>query len=369
MANGMSGTPNILGQLLGGAMSAASAIPTAVDRAQRQTALGEEDPALAVLRRRLAQQNAQTAMTMAQTQQGANPALAARQAQQALAQTQIGTNADLARQQVAMTQQARQQDMMGRRRDAALQGAGQLFNLLGTGLTTQEAGLRAASQDQALGSAPQFNQMLGGDTGLGGVGGMMSPLVGQVGDDDGFDFNLLNQEPGASSFDLGFLDNVTQGFSGQPADILGAGTMPQQQVQAGVDQFFQNQMTGVPTQGDLAAQRAEEALRQGLQGLRIPDVTGQMPAQVPSQVQVPGTVVPQFDMPAAPDMTQAQRTAPTQADVMAEPEVPQPRQLPQSVVSDPRNSALVRSYENAIASGDRATADAIYNILTLFEGF
>jgi hypothetical protein len=141
-------TANLIPQLVGGAASLASAIPTSQDKLMGRLAKGQEDPAVAALRRRLAQQNAATAQQIAASQQGVNPALANRSAQMGLAQSQIATNAELARSQMSSTQQARQSDPLGRRRDLGLQGAGQLLNVLGTGLSAQQAATPPETPDQ-----------------------------------------------------------------------------------------------------------------------------------------------------------------------------------------------------------------------------
>ena len=132
----------MLGQLVGLGASIAGTIPNKQDRLQRQIAMGRaEDPAVAALRRTLAAQNAATAMGVAASQQGVNPALAQRNAQSALAQQQIATNSELARAGMQGVMQARSSDPVGTKRSGLAQGLGMFANVLGTGMATQNAGM------------------------------------------------------------------------------------------------------------------------------------------------------------------------------------------------------------------------------------
>ena len=126
------GLINILGSVLGGRKA---------ERRDRRIAQGEETPEMRALRARLAGQNAQTAMQVAASQPGVNPALAQRNAQQALSQAQVSTNADLARLGVQQAESARGRADQSRQRriGAGVQGASSFANSLGAMLTTQGA--------------------------------------------------------------------------------------------------------------------------------------------------------------------------------------------------------------------------------------
>lgn len=156
-AGGAGAGLNVLGGIAG---LAGTLVPTAQGRQDRRITNGEEDPAIAALRRRLAAQNAQTAMSVAASQQGVNPALAQRNAQQALAQQQVQTNANLAQANVQSTQASRnatRQDQ-SRRMQAATAGVGTLLTGLGTSMGAQAAydasGQAPAEAAQGLAAPP-----------------------------------------------------------------------------------------------------------------------------------------------------------------------------------------------------------------------
>lgn len=108
MSNPYAGA-NIGLQLLStGATIAGAARRTDSDRLNRRISRGGQDPALTALRSQLASQNARTAMAVAASQQGVNPALAQRNAQMALAESQARTNAQFAQMGAQSALQARQ---------------------------------------------------------------------------------------------------------------------------------------------------------------------------------------------------------------------------------------------------------------------
>ena len=129
---GAAGIINLLGSALGGIRD---------EKRLKKQARGEETAAQRALRTRLAAQNEQSAMRVANSQPGVNPALANRQAQQALQGTQVQTNADLARQNLAQSQQAQTQlgELRRRRIGAAVQGASSMLNSLGASQSVMDA--------------------------------------------------------------------------------------------------------------------------------------------------------------------------------------------------------------------------------------
>ncbi len=130
--------------------------PTAQSRQDRRMSKGQEDPAIAALRKRLAEQNAQTAMSVAASQQGVNPALAQRNAQQALAQQQVRTNAQLAQANQQSTQEARgaTRGQQAQQVGGTLLGVAQGLNALGTGFSADAA--LDAQPDKAAVSLPEI---------------------------------------------------------------------------------------------------------------------------------------------------------------------------------------------------------------------
>jgi len=151
MATGNSGAGLGL-QIAGlGAGLAGQIAPTAQSRRDKSISQGQEDPAIAALRKRLAEQNAQTAMAVAASQQGVNPALAQRNAQQALAQQQVRTNAQLAQanQQSSLEARRATRGTQARQVGGALLGAAQGLNALGTGF----------SADAALSATPEEGEV------------------------------------------------------------------------------------------------------------------------------------------------------------------------------------------------------------------
>ena len=135
LAIGLQGAGALAGALTGGLAGRKD------ERFNRRLSRGAEDPAVAALRRRLAAQNAATAMSVAASQPGVNPALAQRNAQQALGAQQAQTNTMLAQENMQSARVARQaaQASRLRRMTAAGMGGAQFLNTLGTGFGVQEA--------------------------------------------------------------------------------------------------------------------------------------------------------------------------------------------------------------------------------------
>lgn len=142
----------------------ASGVQNSAQKRDKRIAGGAEDPAIAALRQRLAAQNAQSAMRVAASQQGVNPALAQRNAQQALGQQQVQTNSMLAQQNAASTLQSRQADRrtQGQRVQGTIMGLAQGLNTLGTSLSADQASQAAMGQGPVTDPAEKAKFMEGG---------------------------------------------------------------------------------------------------------------------------------------------------------------------------------------------------------------
>ena len=364
-------------QLIGGALSIAGTIPNEQDRLQRRIAMGGEDPALAAVRRTLAAQNAQTAMAVAASQQGVNPALASRNAQQALAQTQIQTNAEIARLGMGSAQQARSSDPKGQKIGAALQGVGQLANVFGTGMAAQNAGLangpQGAQMDKAgkfggdpamasLGSAlaspggGQFQTMpVGGET----AGALAAPGMGGVP-------TVQTQMPAGPDGQPVFDASAPSAAQGVPSAQFAPGAPPGSGV------------TALPTPTAPAAQGVPVP-QVNMTGVRLPQST-QVPAseaygQVTGEQPV-APVQPQFApptaQPAGGNLGPQSRGVPSLEG--GNPDVPEPQfrpsdALPPEITSNPMSAGLLQTYDELSAAGDEAGMQAVLNVLRSLQGF
>lgn len=320
--------------LAGLGLSLASAIPTKQDKMQRRIAMGGEDPAVAALRQRLAQQNMQTAMALQASQQGMNPALAARNAQQALSQTQVQTNAELARGGLQSAQQARATDAVGKRRDLGLQMGANFLNTAGTMLATQEAAAGLAPPQATPAVAPATQALSAGLN-----GGTPMP----VGPD------------GQPLFD----PNAPSAANGVPSAQLNPGG----QGGSGV--------TALPT-----PQATQAPVVPPVTGLQLPQANQAAPAsQILQEAAAPSAVAPAGAMtPGAPPQASgtvgpAQGAAPPPTDprTWATPQerTVQPRAaLPPEVVSDPKNQIFLDMYDDAVMRGDQEAAQSLLRMLT-----
>ena len=366
-------------QLIGGALSIAGTIPNEQDRLQRRIAMGGEDPALAAVRRTLAAQNAQTAMAVAASQQGVNPALASRNAQQALAQTQIQTNAEIARLGMGSAQQARSSDPKGQKIGAALQGVGQLANVFGTGMAAQNAGLANGPQGAQMDKAGKF----GGDPAMASLGSALA-------------------SPGGGQFQTMPVGGETAGALAAP----GMGGVPtvQTQMPAGPDGmplFDPNAPSaaqGVPSAqlqpggmggsgvSTLPAPAAPVQAAPAVPQVQIPSMEGiQMPSTAPvatqadvmSQMGAPGGAAqPQFApptaQPAGGNLGPQSRGVPSLEG--GNPDVPEPQfrpsdALPPELTSNPGFDGLLQAYDELAAVGDQAGMDAVVKTLRALQGF
>ena len=364
-------------QLIGGALSIAGTIPNEQDRLQRRIAMGGEDPALAAVRRTLAAQNAQTAMAVAASQQGVNPALASRNAQQALAQTQIQTNAEIARLGMGSAQQARSSDPKGQKIGAALQGVGQLANVFGTGMAAQNAGLANGPQGAQMDKVGKF----GGDPAMASLGSALaSPGGGQ--------FQTMpvgGETAGAlAAPGMGGVPTVqTQmpaGPDGQPVFDASAPSaaqgVPSAQFAPGVPPG--SGVTALPTPTAPAAQGVPVP-QVNMTGVRLPQST-QVPAseaygQVTGEQPV-APVQPQFApptaQPAGGNLGPQSRGVPSLEG--GNPDVPEPQfrpsdALPPELTSNPGFDGLLQAYDELAAVGDQAGMDAVVKTLRALQGF
>ena len=364
-------------QLIGGALSIAGTIPNEQDRLQRRIAMGGEDPALAAVRRTLAAQNAQTAMAVAASQQGVNPALASRNAQQALAQQQVQTNAEIARLGMGSAQQARSSDPKGQKIGAALQGVGQLANVFGTGMAAQNAGLANGPQGAQMDKVGKF----GGDPAMASLGSALaSPGGGQ--------FQTLpvgGETAGAlAAPGMGGVPTVqTQmpaGPDGQPVFDASAPSaaqgVPSAQFAPGAPPG--SGVTALPTPTAPAAQGVPVP-QVNMTGVRLPQST-QVPAseaygQVTGEQPV-APVQPQFApptaQPAGGNLGPQSRGVPSLEG--GNPDVPEPQfrpsdALPPELTSNPGFDGLLQTYDELAAVGDQAGMDAVVKTLRALQGF
>jgi hypothetical protein len=356
-------------QLIGAATSIAGAIPNKQDKLQRRIAMGGEDPAMAAVRRQLAAQNAQTAMAVANSQQGVNPALAQRNAQQALAQQQVQTNADIARMNAASAQQARQSDPMGRKIAGIAQGAGQLANVFGTALAAQNAGKEAGKPESAAGLASPVVKESG------------SALPAPVRADTAINNTLAR--PAMSPETSAAVDQVTQGYSGSPQDVLALPSPgplngnPQDMMDIAMDEA----RSGVA--GPAATDPSLEVFNLGAQ----PVSTSTASQFQPSGMTGTGMELDTSLMPGNRPMTSPRTWAyPEERPITAPagvPMEPMPQESPIQIstrpsdqlgfspefMSNQQNQGLLQTYDEAMSRGDTETARVLQNILSQLSGF
>jgi len=344
--------------------------------------MGGEDPAVAALRQRLAAQNAATAQAVAASQQGVNPALAQRNAQQALTQQQIATNSELARAGMASAGQARKTDAVGRRRDMGLQAGGALLNTFGTMMGVTEAGNTVPGADpagQALASPQLAQQALvsavapppmqtqtfpGGESGMALAAPSASPLQAQVpmGPDGQplFDPNAPSAAGGSPQGQL--QPGSPPPLGGNLGPQASYGAPPAQSPAPGVPPIAVPPITPTLPQPTIAAPASQV----------LSDAASARPAGVSPQGQLqpgagpatptPGAVGPQ---PGAVPPPSDPRTwaSPQERQLPAAPPVGASAALDPSITSNPQNAGLLQMYDEAVASGNTAAARALLNIL------
>ena len=360
----MAGEYQSVMNLAGLGLSLASAIPTKQDKMQRRIAMGGEDPAVAALRRRLAAQNAQTAMSVAASQQGVNPALAQRNAQQALAQQQVQTNAELARGAMSSALAARASDAVGRRRDLGLQMGANFLNTAGTMLATQEAaaGVDPAAKAMSAGLNGGMPTAAAPATSAGSTSGA---LVGS---------NYTAPAPVTFQEDLP-APQVPVGPDGQPLfdpdAPSAAGGPPSAQFAPGAPPG-----SGVESlPGGLTGPQVTAPQVPSLQ-TQLPVANQAMPASqvmadaaAPPVVAQPGQMRPGTGAGPSGTLGPAQGAAPPATDprTWATPQerAVQPRAaLPPEMVSNPGNSIFLDMYDDAVARGDDEAARSILTLMT-----
>jgi hypothetical protein len=358
--------------LLGGAVGLAGGLITSTQGKQdKSISGGQEDPALAAMRKRFAAQNAQTAMSVAASQQGVNPALAQRNAQQALGQQQVQTNAALAQGglQSTLASRAATRGQQHQQIAGTALGLGQGLVGMGTSMGAQKAyesagGLDAppsfdASTDPAFAAQ---SQALSPETG----GGLSAPPQG-----------MAALTPGAPP------------VSPAPAMAQGPSPMGQMQTQGG-----QPQVMGMPQPQAMATpQIQEQAVGQASPeaaafqatlptgGLNPPVPQGPAPA---GQMQMQGNS-PQVTAQSAPMQAQgapAAQTQQVQEQSVAQPgpaqAPPQAAPAPQEVAlsttqrvqmlspevrNDPMNSSIDQAAANAEARGNTEMAEILRRAL------
>lgn len=364
----MAGETNSFMQLAGLGLSLASAIPTKQDKMQRRIAMGGEDPAVAALRRRLAAQNAQTAMSVAASQQGVNPALAQRNAQQALAQQQIQTNAELARNSLSSAMAARASDPVGRRRDLGLQMGANFLNTAGTMLSAQQASAMAGAP-AAGGVTQAMSAGLNGGT----PAAMPTTTVGGPESAMGLaapsSAALLPQMPVGPDGQPLFDPNAPTGASPQgqltqanPA-ALGGNLGPQASYGTPAPQV---QVPAVPPiQPQLPQAQVGMPASQVLADAAAPQATapvGQLPQAAPAPLGGPlGQPTPGAAPPPSDPRTWA---SPTERPIGQQtPAAPPSASLPPELLQDPKNAGLLAMYDDAMAAGDTARAELFLRVM------
>jgi hypothetical protein len=260
-----------------------NAIGTAQNKQDKGISEGDEDPAIRAMRKRLAAQNAQTAMSVAASQPGVNPALAQRNAQQALGQQQVRTNALTAQANAQSTLQSRAATRgdQTRRLNGTLQGLGSAVNLLGTSLSADAAG-QAAQGGQGLApavpstpTAPAASPLqltAPGPVSPEGAAGLAAPPMSQAPQGAaGLATPPPSAAPQQSPEVAQILDTMNQA-SFSPAGQLGMrGAEPQQTAGLGSVPANRSTMVAEMTQAPLQ----EQALGQ------TPQVPGAAPAPLP----------------------------------------------------------------------------------------
>lgn len=336
-------------QLIGGVTSIAGAVPNKQDKLQRRIAMGGEDPAMAAVRRQLAAQNAQTAMAVANSQQGVNPALAQRNAQQALAQQQVQTNADIARMSAASAQQARQSDPMGRKISGIAQGAGQLANVFGTALAAQNAGKEAGKPESAADLASPVVKESG------------SALPAPVQADTAINNTLAR--PAMSPETSAAVDQVTQGYSGSPQDVL-ALPSPGPAAPTTTDPSLEVFNLGAQPVSTSTASQFQPSGMTG-SGTEL-DTTLR---QSPSPTAVVDTGAPLVERPITAPAGVPMEPMPQESPIQISTRPSDQLGFSPEFMSNQQNQGLLQTYDEAMSRGDMETARVLRNILSELSGF
>lgn len=351
MATSPAGPANYIGQLGSLGLSIGAAVPSGQDRMMGRIGRGGEDPALANLRRRLAMQNAQTAMQISASAPGVNPALANRNAQQGLAQSQIATNSELARAGVQSTMQARQSDPMGNARRRMMLAGGQTLGAFTQGVAAQEAGLNAAGEVSAALSAPQpaapmaapppamaTTQMAPEDSSMLGAP-RMAPPNGTIPNTQPRPPDQFDPGPSFNSVPVGGVGQLSaaQGPEGGSGMLGSLGSLGQPAM----------------AQPAAAPPPVESALRS-----RMAPAAPQAAAPSPVQIAPEGTPLSSPPITGAPPYSmeipgdQIVTTANTATSG-----------IPEAVLADPRMAGLVNLLQEAEARGDARAIQALRQVL------
>ena len=320
-------------QVVGGAAGlAAPFVRNRQGRQDRNVARGGEDPSVAALRQRLAAQNAQTAMAVAASQQGVNPALAQRNAQQALAQQQVATNANLAQVNTQFAQQAQAQER-GRQQQiqAAILGGAEGLSAAGAQISADNAAQEAVTPQvptlanpAAAPAGPEqaaFQNQILAPTQEGAAGLTAPPASGAV---------VPVPTPAAQQ------PAEVAPVPGSAADFIQQASMVQEQEPAG-----QLQMQGGQSQLTQAPQASFQ----------------------PSQLQVASTApIQEAPVQAAPQPTSTPAAAQVAAPAPQSQALPARTAiaaLPPEVLNDPANAATISSADILEENGMAEQADAV----------
>jgi hypothetical protein len=333
-------------------MSIGAAVPSSQDRMMGRIARGGQDPAVEALRQRLAAQNAQTAMQIAASSPGVNPALANRNAQMGLAQSQVATNAELARAGMGSAQQARQSDPMGDARRRMLMAGGMFANNLTAGLASQQAGLNAGKPGVgkpevgkvAGQAAPLSVQGIDKVTGLGAPAMVGSEVL------DPYSVQALQQGAPAPAAEPPPVDHAPP-LESQPAPPQDPGALQMQSGPAGG-----SGMTLGPAPGAAVAPVATPQLAER-------QITQRLAPQLATPA--PPAVDPRSEVRIAPEADPSFAAPPVQAP---QAQGPAPVDIPPEIASNPQNQGLMALYQEALASGDQRRIAALRTALMAFQG-
>ena len=376
--------------LLGGAAGIAGSLITSQQGKQdKRISGGQEDPALAALRKRLAAQNAQTAMSVAASQQGVNPALAQRNAQQALGQQQVQTNAQLAQGNLQSTLASRAATRGQQKQQIAgtAMGIGTGLVGLGTSMGAQQAfDASGAPAEGAAGlSAPggdQFPAIDGGNpfgASVGGAAGLSAPPQGLAASVPGGAAGLSAPPPAlaasvpgappaspapAMAQDTLQMPGQMQMRGGAP-QVMGGGPGPlaaqAQTPQAMASPELSALSATLPTQPGAGQDFSQPVTNQAAGQLQMrggnPQVTGQAPAPQAAVFQAMQTPQLQEASVAQPAPAAAPPQAAPAPQEMRMTSAQRIQALDPKIFEDPMNSSLAQAASNAEGRGNDQMAE------------
>lgn len=370
---------------------------TGQEKMMSRIARGEQDPALAALRRSLIAQNARSAMALAASQPGLTPAQAARQAQMGLAEANAGAAGQIAGVGAELVGQARAADTSRRRRDALGLGIGQLLSQTGGAITTMGAA-NAAQAEQGkpeaaisgslIQKAPQETTFPQG------------PLPASTAAAQASLASAVRPAPAVQENQSPMWDPTTgQQVGATSGTFLAA---PYQTPPAAPLQIVENQSPmWDPTTGQQVQPGSGYALAAPSSGAPAPapiPAPAAPPPVVPVQVPPGGSPQGQFQMAsgpgsgagglgqlqpgsAPPASAPASWAAPTERPIASTPAPAQPapppaaparraisplESLPEQVRTNPQNAGLMQMYEEYMRAGKQREARAVLAMLQSF---